>query len=140
MKRLSGLSAEAIEEDRMRAARNLARANGVVVLLKGLPSIVVPPHGAGLVDTVGSSDLAAAGMGDVLTGVAASLMAQGVGPTEAGALALYGAGRAAAIAALGRSLTPSDVIERLPSVWTEGGLGESDLDHPFVIFDQDPAR
>ena len=140
MKRLSGLSAQAIEEDRMGAARDLARATGAAVLLKGLPSIVVPPHGAGLVDTMGSSDLAVGGMGDVLTGVAASLMAQGVGPAEAGALALYSSGRAAAIAALGPGLTPSDVIERLPSVWTEAGLGESDLDHPFVIFDQDPAR
>jgi NAD(P)H-hydrate epimerase len=87
-----------------------------------------------------SSDLAAGGMGDVLAGVAASLMAQGVAPDEAGALALYGTGRAAARAALGPSLTPSDVIEHLAAVWTEEGEGDSDLDYPFVIFDQDPAR
>ena len=91
-------------------------------------------------DTVASSDLAAGGMGDVLTGVAASLLAQGAPPDEAGALALYGTGRAAACAALGPSLTPSDVIERLPLVGTEEGPGESDLAFPFVIFDQDPAR
>ena len=140
MARLSGLTGEAIEEDRMGAARDLADKTGAAVLLKGLPSIVVPPEGTCLVDTVGSSDLAAGGMGDVLTGVAASLLAQGAGPDDAGALALYGTGRAAACAALGPSLTPSDVIERLPVVWTEEGPGESDLDHPFVIFDQDPAR
>ncbi len=124
----------------MGAARDLAKTTGAAVLLKGLPSIVVPPEGTGLVDTMASSDLAAGGMGDVLAGVAASLLAQGVGPDEAGALALYGTGRAAARAALGPSLTPSDVIEQLPVVWTEEGPGESDLDHPFVIFDQDPAR
>ena len=140
MARLSGLTGEAIEEDRMGAARDLADKTGAAVLLKGLPSIVVPPEGTCLVDTVGSSDLAVGGMGDVLTGVAASLLAQGAGPDDAGALALYGTGRAAACAALGPSLTPSDVIERLPVVWTEEGPGESDLDHPFVIFDQDPAR
>ena len=140
MKRLSGLTTEAIEGDRMGAARELARATGAAVLLKGLPSIVVPPQGTCLVDTMASSDLAVAGMGDVLAGVAAALLAQGVGPDQAGALALYGTGRAAQCAALGPSLTPSDVIERLSTVWTEEGPGESDLDHPFVIFDQDPAR
>jgi len=140
MQRLSGLTGEAIEEDRMGAARDLAKTTGAAVLLKGLPSIVVPPEGTCLVDTMASSDLAAGGMGDVLAGVAASLLAQGVRPDEAGALALYGTGRAAARAALGPSLTPSDVIEQLTAVWTEGGSGESDLDHPFVIFDQDPAR
>ena len=140
MKRLSGLTGEAIEEDRVGAARNLAKTTGATVLLKGLPSIVVPPEGTCLVDTMASSDLAAGGMGDVLAGVAASLLAQGVSVDQAGALALYGAGRAAALAALGPSLTPSDVIEQLPSVGAEGGPGESDLDHPFVIFDQDSAR
>jgi NAD(P)H-hydrate epimerase len=140
MKRLCGLSGEVIEGDRLGAARGFAEETGATVLLKGLPSIVVPPDGTCMIDTMGSSDLAAGGMGDVLTGVAASLLAQGVGPTEAGALALYGTGRAAALAALGPGLTPSDVIEQLAGVWTEGGPGESDLDHPFVIFDQDPAR
>ena len=140
MERLSGVTGDLIEDDRMGAARDLARTTGATVLLKGLPSIVVPPQGICLVDTMASSDLAAGGMGDVLAGVAASLLAQGVGPDEAGALALYGTGRAAARAALGPSLTPSDVIEQLPVVWTEEGPGESDLDHPFVIFDQDPAR
>ncbi len=140
MKRLSGLTGDLIEEDRMGAARDLAKTTGAVVLLKGLPSIVMPPQGTCLVDVVASSDLATGGMGDVLAGVAGSFLAQGVRPDEAGALALYGTGRAAARAALGPSLTPSDVIEQLPGVWTEEGPGESDLDHPFVIFDQDPAR
>jgi NAD(P)H-hydrate epimerase len=140
MKRLSGLTGEAIEKDRVGAARDLAEATGATVLLKGLPSIVISPEGTCMVDTVASSDLAAGGMGDVLTGVAASLLAQGVSPDRAGALALYGTGRAAAFAALGPGLTPSDVIEQLPLVGTEVGPGESDLDHPFVIFDQDSAR
>ncbi len=140
MVRLAEVTREEIEEDRIGAARDLAKTTGAVVLLKGLPSIVVPPEGTCLVDTMASSDLASGGMGDVLAGVAASLLAQGVGPDQAGALALYGTGRAASRAALGPSLTPSDVIEQLPVVWTEAGPGISDLDHPFVIFDQDPAR
>jgi NAD(P)H-hydrate epimerase len=140
MKRLSGLDGKAIEEDRIGVARAFAEKVGAAVLLKGLPSIVVPPEGTCLVDTMGSSDLAAGGMGDVLTGVAGALLAQGASPAESGALGLYGTGRAAIRAALGPSLTPSDVIDQLPAVWSERGPGETDLDHPFVIFDQDRAR
>ncbi|HIF06175.1 MAG TPA: NAD(P)H-hydrate dehydratase [Gemmatimonadetes bacterium] len=140
MKRLTGLDGEVIQQDRLGAARDLASRTGAAVLLKGLPSIVMLPDGTCLVDSMGSSDLAVGGMGDVLTGVSGALLAQGLSPAESGALGLYTTGRAASRAALGPSLTPSDVIEQLPTVWSEEGPGESDLDHPFVIFDQDPAR
>lgn len=140
MKGLSGLSGETIAEDRMSAARAFAARSGVTVLLKGLPSIVAPPDGTCWVDTVGTSDLAAGGMGDVLTGVAGALLAQGSAPDVAGAVALYMTGRAAIRAGKGPGLTPSDVIEELPAVWEEDGPGETDLGLPFVIFDQDAAR
>ncbi len=140
MRALSGLPADAIADDRMAVAKAFAARSGATVLLKGLPSIVVPPDGCCWVDTVGSSDLAAGGMGDVLTGVAGALLAQGAAPDTAGALALYVTGRAAARANKGPALTPSDVIEALASVWGEDGPGHTDLDLPFVVFDQDPAR
>ena len=140
MRALSGKPAGTIADDRMTAARAFARRTGATVLLKGLPSIVVPPRGTCRVDTVGSSDLAAGGIGDVLTGVAGALLAQGAGVDTAGALALYVTGRAAARADRGRALTPSDAIESLASVWDESGPGHTDLDLPFVVFDQDPAR
>ncbi len=140
MRSLSGLSGEAIAEDRVSAARILASRSGATVLLKGLPSIVVPPTGTCLVDTAGSSDLATGGMGDVLTGVAGGFLAQGCAADVAGALALHTTGRAASRVAKGSGLTPSDVVETLPAAWDEEGPGESDLDLPFVIFDQDAAR
>ncbi len=140
MRTLAGKPAGTIADDRMAAARAFARRTGATVLLKGLPSIVVPPRGTCRVDTVGSSDLAAGGIGDVLTGVAGAILAQGAEVDTAGALALYVTGRAAARAERGRALTPSDVIESLASVWDESGPGHTDLDLPFVIFDQDPAR
>ena len=139
MRRLSGLPGETIEQDRIAAARAYAAQSGATVLLKGLPSVVVPPEGTCWVDTMGTSDLAAGGMGDVLAGVAGALLAQGSAPDVAGALALYMTGRAAVRADKGPSLTPSDVIEELPPVWEEGP-GETDLDLPFVLFDQDAAR
>ena len=140
MMRLSGRTAEVISEDRMSAARTFASESGATVLLKGLPSIVTSGEGTCWVDTAGSSDLAAGGMGDVLTGVLGALLAQGSAPDVAGALALYLTGRAATRAAKGAGLTPSDVIETLPVAWEEKGPGQSDLDFPFVLFDQDAAR
>jgi len=140
MRSLSGLTPEIIAEDRMSVARTLASESGATVLLKGLPSIVVPADGTCWVDTVGSSDLATGGMGDVLTGVAGALLAQGSTPDVAGALALYTIGRAAARTDKGAGLTPSDVIEALPAAWEEEGPGETDLGLPFVLFDQDAAR
>lgn len=124
----------------MGAARALADRAAVTVLLKGLPSIVVPPDGLCRVDTVATSDLAVGGMGDVLAGVAGALLAQGAAPDVAGAVALYLSGRAAVRAGRGPTLMPSDVIEELPGAWREEGPGETDLDLPFVIFDQDAAR
>jgi len=93
-----------------------------------------------LVDTQSSSDLAVAGIGDTLTGVCGTMMAQGIEPATAGALGLYLSGRAAVLADRGVGLTPSDVAERLPDVFTEAGPGWTDLDLPFVLFDADPAR
>ncbi len=92
------------------------------------------------VDTQGSSDLAAAGMGDTLSGVCGALLAQGLSTGDAGAVGLYLTGRAARLAGKGVSLTPSDVAERLPDVLTESVDGDgSPLDLPFVIFDADAA-
>ena len=86
------------------------------------------------------SDLAVAGMGDVLTGVCGGLLAQGLAPRDAGAVGLYVTGRAAALAGRGRALTPTDVVRWLPEALEERGEGESELHLAPVIFDHDPAR
>jgi ADP-dependent NAD(P)H-hydrate dehydratase / NAD(P)H-hydrate epimerase len=121
-------------------AREAAERFGCAALLKGAPSVVGAVGEPLLVDTQGSSDLAVAGMGDALTGVCASLMAQGLPPREAGAVGLFVTGRAARIAGRGGALVPSDVIRWLPDALAERGEGVSDLDLPFVTFDADPAR
>ena len=109
------------------------------MLLKGLPSVVATPAGRLLVDTVGTSDLAAAGMGDVLGGSIAAFLAQEVPAATAAGLGLVTTGRAAVLAGRGAGLSPEDVIERIPDALQEGP-GTTDLPHPFLIFDQDPAR
>ena len=140
MSRLTGLDAGDVTAHRPEVARRLAEQTGCTVLLKGMPSLVASPGGQLLVDTVGNSDLAAAGMGDVLSGVISAFLAQGNRPSEAAALGLFTSGRAGVRTGLGVSLTPEDVVEALPGALGEGGEGYTELDFPFVLFDQDPAR
>ena len=122
------------------SAREATERFGCAVLLKGAPSLVAAPDEPLLVDTQGSSDLAVAGMGDVLTGVCAGLLAQGSTPRVAGALGLYLTGRAAHLAGRGKGLMPGDVVRWLPEALRERGQGATDLALPFVLFDHDPAR
>ncbi|MBT8395871.1 MAG: NAD(P)H-hydrate dehydratase [Gemmatimonadetes bacterium] len=140
MARLTGKSAKEITAQRPRVAAALAVETGCSVLLKGLPSLVTTPASRFYVDTVGNSDLAAAGMGDVLSGVISAFLAQGSPPHEAACLGLHTSGRAAARTGLGVSLTPEDVVDAMPGALRENGDGDSDLDFPFLLFDQDPAR
>ena len=118
-------------------ALDRAAAWSCTVLLKGNPSIVAAPGQELLVGGLGSSDLAAAGMGDVLSGVAGSLLAQGCGPAVAGGLALHLTGVAAALGSEGPGLMPGDVITRLPAALDREPDARSRLGLPFVIFDQE---
>jgi len=142
MARLKGADAapsSAATEDAATTAGAAAVRYGCAVLLKGAPSVVAAPDAPLLVDTQSSSDLAVAGMGDALTGVAGALLAQGLEPQIAGAVGLYLTGRAARLAGRGAALVPSDVIRHLTDALCERGAPVSELDLPFVTFDADPA-
>ncbi len=76
--RLAGLSATAISEDPVGHARAFATGHGVVLVLKGAPTLVAFADGEVLVNATGNPGMATAGAGDVLTGLIAALMAQGV--------------------------------------------------------------
>lgn len=75
--RLLGCPVATIETDRFAAARALARRYHAVVVLKGAGSLVAAPEGATAVCPWGNPGMASGGMGDLLTGVIAALMAQG---------------------------------------------------------------
>jgi NAD(P)H-hydrate epimerase len=137
MARLLGTDTASVQADRIAALASVVEANGHALLLKGSPSLVGAPGARVHVDCQGSSDLAAAGIGDALTGVCVTLMAQGLGATEAGAVGLYLTGRSANLAGRGVALTPSDVIRCLPDALGERSEGVSDLDLPFVLYDAD---
>ena len=126
-----------VQSDRVATARDFAAAHGMVTLLKGTPTLVADPEGRLLVSTRESgSDLAVAGMGDVLTGAIGSFLAQGVGPLHAAGLALHATGRAASRAGLGAALMPSDVVEAIAAALSDEDSGDTDLPFPFVTFDQ----
>ena len=92
-----GLTGVAPGPDRIGAARLLAASTGTVVLLKGRTTAVADPSGRVLLARTGTTALASAGTGDVLAGVIAAMMARGVPPLEAAALAAHVHGRAGAL-------------------------------------------
>jgi hydroxyethylthiazole kinase-like uncharacterized protein yjeF len=81
--RLAGVEVSGIERDRQRTAAALAKALGVVLVLKGAGTVVADPEGKTWVDDHATSALATGGTGDVLAGLIAALLAQGLEPFEA---------------------------------------------------------
>ncbi len=95
--------------DVARAAAAYARC---VVLLKGPDTVVAAPDGRAIVNTTGTPFLASAGSGDVLTGLIAGLIAQGMPSFEAAAAAAWLHGRAGE--ACGPGLIADDIPEKIP--------------------------
>jgi NAD(P)H-hydrate epimerase len=81
--RLLGCDTQQIAVDRFAAARTLARRHQAVVVLKGAGSLVVTPLGEVAICPWGNPGMASGGMGDVLTGVVAGLLAQGFDARDA---------------------------------------------------------
>ncbi|RMG54451.1 MAG: NAD(P)H-hydrate dehydratase [Gammaproteobacteria bacterium] len=81
--RLLGIQSADIQNDRFEAAQRLCRLHAPVVVLKGAGSIVCSGDGALAVCPHGNPGMATAGMGDVLGGVIASLIGQGLAPDVA---------------------------------------------------------
>ncbi len=87
--RLLGTSANDVQAARFETARHAATLLGKTVLLKGAYSLVADPGEPLWVNRTGNSGMAAAGMGDVLSGVVGTLLAQGLEPGPAAACAMY---------------------------------------------------
>ncbi|HSJ14060.1 MAG TPA: NAD(P)H-hydrate dehydratase [Longimicrobiales bacterium] len=138
--RLLEVTLDAVLDDVVAAAREACVRFGCTVLLKGQPSLVASAGSRLLVNTAGSSDVAVAGMGDQLSGLAGAMLAGGLGPREAAACALYLGGRAADLAGRGRALSPRDVSAHVARALRDPGARRSRLRFPFITFDQPPAR
>jgi len=119
MGRLTGLSRQDVENKRKSIAQAFARKYKCVLLLKGQRTLVASPSDKIYVNTTGNVGMATAGSGDVLTGMIAAFLAQGIAPFEAACIGAYLHGKAgdAAARVQGKvSMIATDLIERLPDV------------------------
>jgi len=112
-----GTDAAAVEAHRLEHARRAAAELGITVLLKGSTTVVATPRGDDpvLVNPTGTAWLATAGSGDVLSGLAGSLLAQGLAPEQAAIAGAYLHGLAGRLAADGAPIGAFDLIAALPA-------------------------
>ncbi len=117
--RLVGSDVDDVLERRFDLPGQLAAQIGAAVLLKGVPTIVASPSGETTVVAEGTPILATGGAGDLLGGIAVTLLAQRLDAPLAGALAAYAHGKAAWLVSARdvRGYTLDDVLLALPVVW-----------------------
>jgi NAD(P)H-hydrate epimerase len=115
--RLLDCDTGSIQADRLQAAAVLAGKYQAVTVLKGNGSVIASPGETPVICPFGTPGMATAGMGDVLTGVIAALLGQGLTPFEAASSGVLAHALAAEIANKGNGLMATDVIEKLPELW-----------------------
>ena len=116
--RLLASNTTAIQADRPAALAKLRDKYGGTVVLKGAASLVSVESGPAYVCTAGNPGMAAPGMGDVLTGIIAALMANGLSLTDAASVGVEVHARAGDVAAKGgeRGMLASDLLSALREV------------------------
>ncbi len=117
MARLAGISTAEVQRDRIGLALAYAREHGVTLVLKGAHTVVATPEGEAYVNITGHPGMGTGGAGDVLTGIIAGLLAQGLHAAQAAAFGVYLHGLAGERAARQRhdpsALIAGDIIEAL---------------------------
>ncbi|MFG2303174.1 NAD(P)H-hydrate dehydratase [Actinacidiphila glaucinigra] len=120
---LLGVAREEVEAARLDHVRRLADAFGATALLKGSTTLVASPEpGVPVrVNPTGTSWLATAGSGDVLSGITGSLLAAGLAPRDAASVGAYLHGLSARVAAgpVGAPVAAHDVAAALPGAWRD---------------------
>ena len=119
MARLSGLTVDEIERERLMVAGDKAALWGKTVVLKGAHTVVASPSGEAKISPIANPGLASAGTGDVLAGTIAGLMSQGLTPFAAASCGVYlhGAAGESVGAELGDAgMVASDLLPELPKV------------------------
>lgn len=117
MARLTGGTVESLERDRIGIAQQFATTHNVTLVLKGAPTVVAFGNGEVWINSTGNAGMATGGMGDILTGLIAGLIAQKVPACDAAVLGVYLHGLAGDIVAesIGmHGLMAGDVLNSVP--------------------------
>jgi hydroxyethylthiazole kinase-like uncharacterized protein yjeF len=121
--RIAGMPIDDVLRGRFDVGRELAATLDAAVLLKGVPTVITSPNGKRLVSASGNQALATAGSGDVLSGIAGTMLAQIGDGFTAGAVGAWVHGRAAEHVPGGtdagmRGIALEDIVSELRNVWT----------------------
>jgi NAD(P)H-hydrate epimerase len=130
MARLSGYSTAEIQSDRIGHARSFAERHRLHLVLKGAATIIARPDGTVFVNATGNPGMASGGMGDVLTGLIAGLITQGLEISAAARVGVYLHGAAADRLMLQKApfgYLATEVMDTLPHAMGELLKGEDNL-------------
>ncbi|MBO8131785.1 MAG: NAD(P)H-hydrate dehydratase [Candidatus Marinimicrobia bacterium] len=119
---ITGIPLDEIKMNVVDIGREFAISNGCVLVLKGAPTLVFNQEGDVVFNSTGNPGLATGGTGDVLTGMIASLIAQGMSVWDAAISAVFIHGYTADIIAMEssmRGLVAGDIIKKLPVILKE---------------------
>lgn len=122
MARLLGCKTPEVQKNRLDIAKSFAKEYGVTLVLKGANTIISSPDGRLAVNITGNPGMARGGSGDVLAGMIASFLAQGLPPFDAATsgVFLHGLAGDRCAARLSRqAMLPSDMIDELPYVFKD---------------------
>ncbi len=130
MARLTGISIEEVQRDRIEAARGFATKQGVILVLKGNRSLVASPAGEVFINPTGNPGMASGGMGDVLTGMIGGFLAQGIPALEAAKLGVYLHGLAGDYAVFlkgERGIAATDLVDLAPTALNALASGRGEI-------------
>jgi len=122
MSRLTGMSTEEVQADRVGVSLDFSSKYNVFLVLKGARSIISTPEGEIYINTTGNAGMASGGMGDVLTGIIGGFLAQRLNPADACKLGVYVHGLAGDLIAQENGevgMIASDVANALPKAIRE---------------------
>ncbi len=122
MARLLSTTVEDIQAHRLDYGRSFAAKYNVILVLKGAGTIIAEPNGIVHLNNTGNAGMAKAGSGDVLAGMIASFVAQGIEPARAavGAVYLHGTAGDRCAGELSKcAMLPTDLIDMLPRLFLE---------------------
>jgi NAD(P)H-hydrate epimerase len=125
MSDLIGKDIAEIQSMREDTARSVAEVTGAVVCLKGHRTVVANPEGDVYVNETGNSGMATGGMGDILSGMIASFIGQGIDDYGATVIAAYLHGLAGDVAAEKKgqfNMVATDVLEYLSEAFKKAGI------------------